>query len=77
MARRAFLPLFLVHSPTIILLGFVLKSADVVLSFWLHLAFLCAASLFVAYGLVLAVERPVMRWRKAHQAGKQVNPATV
>jgi peptidoglycan/LPS O-acetylase OafA/YrhL len=72
MARRAFLPLFLVHSPTIILLGFVLKSADVALSFWLHLAFLCAA-----YGLVLAVERPVMRWRKAHQAGKQVNPATV
>ena len=68
-------PLFVVHGPVIILAGYLLNWSGLELPFSIYLMILCAAALTAAYLLVLAIERPVMAWRRTlggRRAGRPI-----
>lgn len=59
-------PLFLIHGPTMVLIGFMINSQAIKLPFFVHLALLMAGALTAALVLVMMIERPVMRVRSQY-----------
>ena len=59
-------PLFLIHGPIIVLVGYLTNSRAIALPFFAHLSLLVVVALMVASILVLTVERPVMRFRSLY-----------
>lgn len=62
-------PLFLIHGPVVILVGFLINAQAIVLPFSVHLLLLTLGSLMAASVLLLTIERPVMRFR-SHYFGR-------
>lgn len=56
-------PLYLVHGFVIVFAGFLFNSRALTLPFFIHVATLAIAAVLCAAVLVVAVERPVMRFR--------------
>ena len=71
-------PLFLVHGPIIILVGYLTNSHAIALPFIAHLLLLLIAAFVAASVLLVTVERPVMRLRSEYFTDpRPAIPATV
>ncbi len=57
-------PLYLVHGPAIVFLGFLINKSGQTIAFFWYFLILIAGALLAASLFVVAVERPVMRFRK-------------
>lgn len=66
-------PLFLIHGPIMVLMGFMINWQAIVLPFCVHLSLLVAGALTAAAILVITIERPVMRMR-SHYFDKTLAP---
>lgn len=62
-------PLFLIHGPVMVLVGFLINSQAIALPFSVHLLLLILGALIAASLLLFMVERPVMRFR-SHYFGR-------
>lgn len=62
-------PLFLIHGPVVLLVGFLINSQAIVLSFSFHLFLVTLGAFMAAAVLLLTIERPVMRFR-SHYFGR-------
>ena len=66
-------PLFLVHIPIVMATGSAIKASGVTLSYFAIMAVYFASSILVAQGVLVLVERPVMRMRY----GISIRPANL
>jgi peptidoglycan/LPS O-acetylase OafA/YrhL len=62
-------PLFLIHGPIIVLVGYLINSQAITLPFFAHLSLLMVGALMAASVLVITIERPVMRLRSQYFNG--------
>jgi peptidoglycan/LPS O-acetylase OafA/YrhL len=58
-------PLFLCHGPVIVFVAFVLREFDLHPNFAVCAMLMVGLSIAVAQAVLVLVERPVLRWRKA------------
>lgn len=59
-------PLYLVHGPVIVFLGFLMNKFDLKIHFFWHFLILISGALLAASLFVVVIERPVMRFRKSY-----------
>jgi peptidoglycan/LPS O-acetylase OafA/YrhL len=64
-------PLYLVHGPVIVFLAYLINVFDVKIFFFWHFFILVGGALLAASLFVVAVERPVMRFRKFYFYNKR------
>ena len=61
-------PLYLIHGPIIIFMGFIINRSGIKIRFDLHFLILTTSAIIASWAVVVFVERPVLEFRKKYLA---------